>query len=72
MTNSEIEQLATQSYDSAINVEITMTYGEWEAATDLLDIAAEVSRKHEYERLAAKLEILSIRIQRAMGVFDDE
>lgn len=72
MTNSEIEQLDVELFDSLKNVEITMTYGEWEAATDLLDIAAEVSRKHEYERLAVKLDILSTRLQRAMGVFDHE
>lgn len=72
MTNSEKEQLATETYDSAINVEITMAYAEWEAATDLLDIAAEVARKHEYDRLAVKLDILSTRLQREMGVFDHE
>lgn len=72
MTNSEIEQLATESYDCSKSLAITMTYAEWEAATDLLDITADIVKKQEYTRLAVKLEILSVRLQRAMGVFDNE
>lgn len=72
MTSEKIQTLAEDVLEHSKKVTIAKTYDEWVAATDLLDITEEILKRHDYERLAMKLEILSVSIQSALGIFDNE
>lgn len=72
MTSEKIQTLAEDVLEHSKKVAIAKTYDEWVAASDLLDIAEEILKRHDYERLAMKLEILSVSIQSALGIFDNE